>query len=361
MTTGSQNATVVRRPGSSRIRVSAVEALGVRYHGGTFVDSDMDWTCGGKKPYLANRFVEDVIRLSQLRHPNVVVLYGVVTDGPSVTLVTDLPAASLDECLRRYDVIPEFVKVSVLLDSARGLLYLHSQKPAIAHTRLSTRSIFLSPSSMRAKIGDVGVAGALAASVNGDSDGGGALDERIPSKRFVEILETGTKRTDVHVDVPAFGNVVVHTACQQPWLDPPGHTSLSPHLQTMFTNRHPLYSLAYHCLLGGVQLSLQQEVPPVGIDYAVQFLQKTADKNPPPYPDTVELYQKISEIHGNQRNEQRMTPSPLPRENGIPDSHNFTGNDSHLPSCGQKICNVSSLNSNLCQFGTIVRFSLACV
>ena len=330
--------TAVRHHGAategSRVRVSVVAAFGVEYRGATLEDSGMDWSCGGKKPYLANRFVEEVVRLSQLRHPNLVALYGVVTDGPSLTLATDLPAASLDECLRRYESLPEFVKVSVLLDAALGLLYLHGQKPAVAHTRVSTRSVYVSPS-MSAKIGDVGVAGALSEPAANISSG------RMPPAAFVKILETGTKCADVQVDVPAFGNVVVHTACQQPWLDPPGHTGLSPHLHTMSTSRHPLYSLAYHCLLGGVRLSSQQQVPRVGMDYAVQFLQRAASNNPPPFPNTLELYWSLVEARRSSV-ELRNRPSSQPRENGVLASHQMNGGDIPLPGSGHKICNVSS-------------------
>ena len=322
--------TTVGDVASSRIRASVVEAFGVRYRGGTLVDLGMDWTCGGKKPYLANRFVEEVVRLSQLRHPNLVMLYGVVTDGPSLTLATDPPATSLDECLRRYEAIPEFVKVSILLDVARGLLYLHEQKPTIAHTRVSTRSVYVSPSTS-AKIGDVGVAGAL----SGECADYGIM----PPQAFVKILETGTKCTDVQVDVPAFGNVVVHTVCQQPWLDPPGHTGLSPHLHTI--SKHPLYSLAYHCLLGGVQLNTHQQVPRVDMNYAVQSLQHAASKNTPPFPNTLELYQSLAAMERGSNNATTTTTSSMSRENGVPVSHCRNGGDIPPPGSGHKICNVS--------------------
>ena len=321
--------TTVGYVASSRIRASVVEAFGVRYRGGTLVDSGMDWTCGGKKPYLANRFVEEVVRLSQLRHPNLVMLYGVVTDGPSLTLAMDPPAASLDECLRRHKAIPEFVKVSILLDVARGLLYLHEQKPAVAHTRVSTRSVYVSPSTS-AKIGDVGVAGAL----SGECADYGIM----PPQAFVKILETGTKCTDVQVDVPAFGNVVVHTVCQQPWLDPPGHTGLSPHLHTM--SKHPLYSLAYHCLLGGVQLNTHQQVPRVDMNYAVQSLQHAASKNTPPFPNTLELYQSLAAMERGSNNV-TTTTSSMSLENGVPASHCRNGGDIPPPGSGHKTCNVS--------------------
>ena len=275
-----------------RIAVTAVDAFGVQHRGGTLFDAGMDWSCVRKKAYLANRFVEECVRLNQLRHPNVVMLYGIVIDGPSITLATELPAASLDECLSRYEAIPEFIETSILLDASCGLLYLHKQKPPIAHTRVSTKSVYLSSPGMRAKIGDVGVAGALAEDVARD------VDSRMPPQTFIKILETGTKCTDVQMDISAFGNVIVHTVCHKQWFDRPGHTAVTSHMHAM-PYQHPLYSLAYHCLLGGVQLNAQKQVPRIDIDYVVQCLQHVAKNHPPPFRTTLELYHTLAAVERN--------------------------------------------------------------
>lgn len=309
----------VTQVNGSRTRVCPVEAFGVQYHGRTIVDAGMDWSCGGKKPHLANRFVEECVRLSQLRHPNLSILYGILSDGPSLTLLTELPAMSLDECLGRYEAVPDFLKISILLDAARGLLYLHKQKPSIAHTRISTKAIYLS-SSMSAMIGDVGVAGAFAAEDAARRD---TTSERMPPQTFVNIVETGTKCTDAQVDIPAFGNVVVHTVCQQMWVDPLGHTAVSPYIHTMH-DRHPLYSLAYYCLLGGLQLYTHKQVPQVDMDYVVQYLQHSARNTPPPFPNTLELFQTLGamekQLHTNKISPQHNTCTV--QENHLVNGHN---------------------------------------
>ena len=285
--------TTTSRVNGPRVCLSVVEAHGVQYRGGTIFDGGMDWSYGGKRPYLANRFVEECVRLSQLRHPNLATFYGIAIDRPSLTLVTDLPATTLDECLCRYRTIPEFIKTSILLDAARGLLYLHKQNPAIAHTGVSTRSIYLS-SSMRAMVGDVGVAGALGRSAA--SDVTPAVNGKMPPKIFVNILETGTKCTDTKVDIPAFGNVIAHTVQQQQWLHPPGFTAVSPNLQAMPV-RHPLYSLAYQCLQGKLDAHKQASRP--DMDYVVQCLQHAARNNPLPFHNTLELFQALVAVEQN--------------------------------------------------------------
>lgn len=283
--------TTASRVNGPRVCLSVVEAHGVRYRGRTIFDSGMDWSCGSKRPYLANRFVEECVRLSQLRHPNLATFYGIAIDRPSLTLVTDLPAASLDECLCRYETIPEFLKTSILLDAARGLLYLHKQNPAITHAGVSTRSIYLA-SSMRAMVGDVGVAGALGAGAAND-----VVNGKMPPKIFVSILEKGTKCTDTQVDVPAFGNVIVHTVQHQQWLHPPGYTAVSPHLRAMPIH-HPLFPLAYQCLQGKLDTHNKQASRP-DMDHVVQCLQHAAKNNPLPFHNTLELFQAFVAIEQN--------------------------------------------------------------
>ena len=273
-------------PPGGRGSVVVVESYGVSYQGVMLRDAGMDWSCGGQKPYLVNRFVEECIRLSQLRHPNLAAFYGVAFDSASLTLVMDLPSETLDECLLRYQAIPEFAKVSILLDAARGLLYLHSRQPPIAHANLSTKSVLLF-SSMRAKIGDVGVAGSLGEHAE-------PAHGRWPPGPFVNVLEKGTKHSDPYIDIPAFGNVVVHTVQQQSWLAPSGHTSPSPHLQNM--SGHPLFSLASHCLQSSAHA---QQVPQADINYVVQYLEQASHAHPPLFHNTLELYQSLMKVEEN--------------------------------------------------------------
>ena len=274
--------------GGDRSTATVVEAGGVRYRGLTLCDAGMDWSCGGQKAYLANRFVEECIQLSRLRHPNVAILYGVAFDvgGTSLTLVTDLPSMTLDECLCRNTVVPEFTKISILLDASRGLFYLHSQRPPIVHRRVSTKSVFLFPS-MRAKIGDVGVAGSL--SERELLQSGATQERRLPPAPLVNTLEKGAAQDDPRVDITAFGNVIVRTVNQQKWISPAEHVLPVPCLQKM--TRHPLYPLASVCLQNSEQCSSQ-----VDINYVVQFLAQANLTNPQPFDNVLEMYQSIKKM-----------------------------------------------------------------
>ena len=274
--------------GGDRTTATVVEAGGVRYRGLTLRDAGMDWSYGGQKAHLANRFVEECIQLSRLRHPNVAMLYGVAfdVDGTSLTLVTDLPSMTLDECLCRNTAVPEFTKISILLDASRGLLYLHSQRPPIAHRRFSTKSVFLFPS-MRAKIGDVGVAGSL--SERELLQSGAAQEQRLPPAPLVNCLEKGAAHDHPRVDIPAFGNVIVHTVNQQRWISPAGQVLPVPCLQKM--TEHPLYPLASLCLQNSGQCFSQ-----VDINYVVQSLAQAILTNPQPFDNVLEMYQSMKKM-----------------------------------------------------------------
>ena len=114
-----------------------------------------------------NNFLRECKHCSSLRHKSIVrfvgICYQVRSEAP--VLVMEM----MDESLRNYferksSIEVDFAtKVSVLLDIAQGLNYLHSQHPPVVHRDLSPNNILLKGSTkpgavIIAKIGDLGVA-----------------------------------------------------------------------------------------------------------------------------------------------------------------------------------------------------------
>ena len=97
-------------------------------------------------------------RVSQLDHPNIVQFLGLhyKSDSDIPILVMECLPMSLTHYLERNEMIPNHVKKSILLDVSNGLLYLHTQNPAILHRDINADNILLT-SSLQAKIGDFGV------------------------------------------------------------------------------------------------------------------------------------------------------------------------------------------------------------
>ena len=96
--------------------------------------------------------------MSQLRHPHIVQFLGVcyLPGSPIPVLLMEKLLTSLDNLLETSPNIPLDVKVHLLTGTGRGVVYLHSHTPPIAHRDLTARNILID-SGLTAKIADLGV------------------------------------------------------------------------------------------------------------------------------------------------------------------------------------------------------------
>ena len=109
---------------------------------------------------LIGRFVTECRLMSALRHPNIVQFLGLCLlddSGNHPMLVMEKLECSLEDYLDRNTttVIPLSMKVDILHDVAKGLVYLHGMEPIIIHRDLTARNVLLT-TSMLAKIADLG-------------------------------------------------------------------------------------------------------------------------------------------------------------------------------------------------------------
>ena len=97
--------------------------------------------------------------LSQLNHPNIVSYYGIChlpEEKVPVLLMERLDANLHDYlCDKDNENTKLSTKLSILLDVANGLIYLHCQKPVIIHRDLTARNVLLDRY-LNAKISDFG-------------------------------------------------------------------------------------------------------------------------------------------------------------------------------------------------------------
>lgn len=241
------------------------------------------------------RFSDGCLKLSKLRHPNILQLLGVrfAPDVPVPTVVMEhLPnARNLDEALGKYRGFPWHLKLSVLLDVARALQYLHEQSPPIAHGMLSAKNVLLASGSSSAKV-YVHVPGV---GVKGDQ-----ISEYTPPEAFGE-----PPSSDAKGDVFSFGNLLIHASIHR--LPTPLENKDSPnpenpeeivHLSEVqrrekflaeMKDDNPLQDLARNCL---------QDDPSLRPSSAeiVQQLQKLSAAKPPPYADILDMYQALDQL-----------------------------------------------------------------
>ena len=153
--------------------------------------------------------------MSLLRHPHIVQFLGVCYLQGSrlpVLLMEKLPT-SLDDLLEKHKEIPLDVKFSILVDVSRGLVYLHSRDPPIAHRDLTARNILLDLG-LTAKIADLGVA----RMVNLRPGQVAATMTRAPGNIIYmppeAVEEDGAAKYNTAIDMFSFGNVALFTLTQ---------------------------------------------------------------------------------------------------------------------------------------------------
>ena len=112
-----------------------------------------------QKNTIRRRFYGECLLLSNLRHPNIVQFLGVarVPSTGEMALIMESLFSDLGNLVEKHKELSDPIKVSLVLDVANGLLYLHSQNPPIVHRDLSAANVLVSIE-LRAKIADLGVA-----------------------------------------------------------------------------------------------------------------------------------------------------------------------------------------------------------
>ena len=78
-----------------------------------------------------------------LRHLNVVILYDTVFNSMCCGLFIEfMKYGSVIEFIKRFTVPPEW-RIQIIYETARGMFYLHSNRPIIIHGNLSSQNILI--------------------------------------------------------------------------------------------------------------------------------------------------------------------------------------------------------------------------
>ena len=151
-----------------------VRPTGVTLGGGSYgVVEEVEMAglvCAGKKMYdalvdprnqgtenMVERYYKECSLLAELRHPHIVQFLGICffPDSRLPVLVMERLHTSLDDLLEQYPDIPLHVKLSILHDVTKGLVFLHTRSPVVVHRDLTARNVLLD-AAMTAKIADLG-------------------------------------------------------------------------------------------------------------------------------------------------------------------------------------------------------------
>jgi serine/threonine protein kinase len=208
---------------------------------------------GIQKRTIRKRFYEECLLLSKLRHPNIVQFMGVarVSNTGEWALIMEALFSDLGNLVEQHKELSDPIKISLMLDIANGLLYLHSQNPPVIHRDLSAANILISLD-LRGKIADLGVAKFLDIDSDRQTVQPGAYAYMAP-EALLETPQYGTK-----LDIFSYGAVLLYVInCDFPKVyEPPSYVNVKQG-QMQIARRmkavksaegHCLYSLAIQCL-----------------------------------------------------------------------------------------------------------------
>jgi hypothetical protein len=120
-----------------------------------------------QKQEIIEEIIGEAGTMSCLRHPHILNLYGCSLTSQAIWIVSELCSlGSLRQVLDdKTRPLPMHVRLSLAIDVANGMAYLHQREPAIIHRDLKSHNIFVQDvgGSVRAKIGDWGSARAALA------------------------------------------------------------------------------------------------------------------------------------------------------------------------------------------------------
>uniref|UniRef100_A0A3N7GQY6 non-specific serine/threonine protein kinase n=1 Tax=Populus trichocarpa TaxID=3694 RepID=A0A3N7GQY6_POPTR len=159
-------------------------------------------------------FLSEVAIMKRLRHPNIVLFMGAVTQPPNLSIVMEyLSRGSLHKLLHMNDaasILDERRRLNMAYDVAKGMNYLHQFRPPIVHRDLKSLNLLVD-STYTVKICDFGLSRSKAKTYISSTNAAGRPEWMAP-----EVLRN--ERSNEKSDVYSFGVILWELmTLQQPW------------------------------------------------------------------------------------------------------------------------------------------------
>ncbi|KAB5544055.1 hypothetical protein DKX38_012167 [Salix brachista] len=170
-----------------------------------------------EQEFYAERFEEflsEVAIMKRLRHPNIVLFMGAVTQPPNLSIVMEyLSRGSLNKLLHMPDaalILDERRRLNMAYDAAKGMNYLHQFRPPIVHRDLKSLNLLVD-STYTVKICDFGLSRSKAKTYISSTNATGTPEWMAP-----EVLRN--ERSNEKSDVYSFGVILWELmTLQHPW------------------------------------------------------------------------------------------------------------------------------------------------
>ena len=170
---------------------------------------------------VKQKFKEEWKLLSGLNHPNIVkYLTAVIPESPreSAIIVTELLEQDLRRFIMRSQTNPKVTfrdTVSIMLDVAEGLKYLHQLPKPIVHRHLACKNILLTVTK-RSKIADFGIATCFPGGEMDATSNSGTPATRAPETFGKWRLSRERKKYGTKADIFSFGVVLLEVIVGHP-------------------------------------------------------------------------------------------------------------------------------------------------
>ncbi|KAK9723860.1 hypothetical protein RND81_05G030700 [Saponaria officinalis] len=165
-------------------------------------------------PERCKEFLREVAIMKRLRHPNIVLFMGAVTEPPNLAIVTEyLCRGSLYRLLHKSggrEELDERRRLRMAFDVAKGMNYLHKRNPPIVHRDLKSLNLLVDKN-YTVKVCDFGLSRLKANTFLSSKSAAGTPEWMAP-----EVLrdEPSNEKSDVY----SFGVILWELATlQQPW------------------------------------------------------------------------------------------------------------------------------------------------
>ena len=187
-------------------------------------------TKGNPRNENAKRLLQECHRCKKLDHSNVIRLIGLYYKEKSAvpTLIVEKLRETLNYFLVKNPDVEFACKLSILLDVAKGLMYLHSQDPQIAHGCLTSKNVLLTDQ-RRAKItGDSAVTSLLKQTTSRRPTQTYGLEVSADFFPCETRADRDSRGVDPRTDVFSYGGIILHTLTQM-WPKPESRVSCRGH------------------------------------------------------------------------------------------------------------------------------------
>ncbi|KAF3441720.1 hypothetical protein FNV43_RR15635 [Rhamnella rubrinervis] len=159
-------------------------------------------------------FLREVSIMKRVRHPNIVLFMGAVTQPPNLSIVTEyLARGSLYRLLHKpsaREILDERRRLNMAYDVAKGMNYLHKRNPPIVHRDLKSPNLLVDKK-YTVKVCDFGLSRLKANTFLSSKSAAGTPEWMAP-----EVLrdEPSNEKSDIY----SFGVILWELATlQQPW------------------------------------------------------------------------------------------------------------------------------------------------